>query len=98
MAFLLKRSQIPEGVEEFWRSQESKWEPDGKLSVWASVGEICFEAAFDRALGLGCDMALGMDLDLAGRLVNEALEIGREAASAAALAALVTLRVVILSD
>lgn len=53
MAFLLKRSQIPEGVDEFWRSQASKWEADGKLRVWASDAEIGFGAAFDRALGLG---------------------------------------------
>lgn len=50
MAFLLKRSQIPEGVEEFWRSQASKWEADGKLRVWASGDG--FGAAF-RALDLG---------------------------------------------
>lgn len=64
--------------------------------VWASVGEIGFVAAFARALGLGDDfVALGMGLDLAGRLVDETLDTGRDAASAAALAALVTLRVVI---
>lgn len=94
MAFLLKRSQIPEGVEEFWRSQASKWKADGKLRVWASVTEIGFGAAFDRALDLGWDVVALMGLDLAGRL-DETVDTGREAASAAALAALVTLRVVI---
>lgn len=98
MDFLLKHSQIPEEVEvPECSSQASKWEADGKLRVWASNGaEIGFEAAFDRALDLGCDdfTALGVGLDLAGRLVDEALDMaGREAASAAALAALVTLAV-----
>lgn len=74
MAFLLKRSQIPEGVEEFWRSQVSKWEADGKLMVWASDGEIGFGAAFERALGLGDDFVALMGLGLAGRLADEADE------------------------
>jgi hypothetical protein len=98
MAFLLKRSQIPEGVEEFWRSQVSKWEADGKLMVWASDGEIGFGAAFERALGLGDDFVALMGLGLAGRLADEAdeaFDTERDAASAAALAALVTLTVVI---
>lgn len=98
MAFLLKRSQIPEGVEEFWRSQVSKWEADGKLMVWASDGEIGFGAAFERALGLGDDFVALMGWGLAGRLADEAdeaFDTERDAASAAALAALVTLTVVI---
>lgn len=93
MDFLLKRSQMPAGVETpRCRSQASKWEADGKLRVWASDdAEIGFEAAFDCALDLGCDdlVVLGNGLGLAGRLADETLDMaGRDAASAAALAAL----------
>jgi hypothetical protein len=104
MDFLLMRNQMPDGVEvPDWRSQASKWEADGKLRVWIWASDdidVDFEVAFDLALDLiaavlvDCDDLVGLDLALAGRLMDEALDRAAiDDASAAALAALVTLRV-----
>lgn len=103
--FLLKRSQMPEGVEvPESRSQASKWEADGKLRVC-----VVDDDADEVGLGLGFDLMgavleeaddsviLGLELDLVIRgLLDEAADMagGNEASAAAlATAALVTLRV-----
>lgn len=110
--FLLKRSQMPEGVEvPESRSQASKWEADGKLRVC-----VVDDDADEVELGLGFDLmeavledaddsvTLALDFDLVlviRELLDEAVDMaGFDEASAAALATapLVTLRVDIFAN
>lgn len=106
--FLLKRSQMPEGVEvPEERSQASKWEADGKLRVC-----VVDDNDDEVELGLGFDLIeviledadgsviLDLVLIIRGSL-DEAVDMpGDDEASAAALAtaALVTLRVDIFAN
>lgn len=102
MDFLLKRSQMPDGVEvPDWRSQASKWEAEGKLRVWISVSDgagDAFAVGFDLAFGLmavvfgDCDSLVILDFVV---VIDEALgivDVDEASATALATNALVTLR------